>query len=207
VRVRAGTAPSQPALRCEPERKPQARLANGFGAKRQTPFVYAFAVALARVDNAPTVAKTVVTAVAEVLEAMGVPDVHGDPDEVFDRAAVLLDEPLIGIVVAGRVPVGAYGVLEYGMRASANIGDALERLARHYGSVSTRVRAEVGIIDGHSALVFLRRPDVQFSRHWLEMPAAAIAGRLRDGVGKAPLLHEVHFTHAELDPALGPRYE
>lgn len=169
--------------------------------------MYAFAVALARVDDIPAVARSVVTAVAEVLESMGVPEVAGDPDEVFERAATLLSEPLIGIVVASRVPVGAYGVLEYGMRASATIGDALDRLARHYSSVSTRVRAEVGVVDGHSALVFIRRPGIQFSRHWIEMPAAAIAGRLREGVGNAQMLHEVHFTHAELDPALAPRYE
>lgn len=152
------------------------------------------------------IAPSVVSAVASVLRSLGAPEPSGDPDEVFDRAARALGEPLLGIVVASRVPVGAYGLLEYGMRASATIGDALERLARHYASVSTRVRPEVSHIDGRSALLFHRRPGVRHSRHWIEMPAAAIAMRLMDGAGEPPLLHEVRFSHAEPAGALGARY-
>lgn len=135
-------------------------------------------------------------AVQSVLSQLGA-RADGDPDEMFDHAAIDLDEPLIGIVVARRVPVGALGLLEYGMRASATVGDALQRLARHYASVSTRVRTELALVDGRSALVFQRSPTVKFSRHWIEMPAFAIASRIGDGAGGQPLLHEVRFTHRE----------
>jgi AraC-like DNA-binding protein len=147
-------------------------------------------------DAPPAIAATVLGAVQAVLAQLGA-RTEGDPDEMFDRAAIDLDEPLIGIAVARRVPVGAYGLLEYGLRASATVGDAVQRLARHYASVSTRVRTEVALVDGRSALVFHRAPSVRFSRHWIEMPAAAIANRIAEGAGHEPLLHEVRFAHRE----------
>ncbi|MGE0789799.1 MAG: AraC family transcriptional regulator ligand-binding domain-containing protein [Sandaracinaceae bacterium] len=147
-----------------------------------------------RTRAAPAVAPSVIEAVRAVLTQLGA-DATGDPDAMFDRAELALGEPLIGVVVARRVPPGAYGLLEYGMRASATVGEAVARLARHYASVSTRVRAELAILDGHSALQFRRDPGVRFSRHWIEMPAAAIAWRIGESAGAAPLLHEVRFAH------------
>jgi AraC-like DNA-binding protein len=145
----------------------------------------------------PAIAESVINAVRQVLASLGVADTSGDPDDMFDRAARELGEPLVGIVVARRVPVGAYGLLEYGLRASATVGDALQRLARHYAAVSSRVRAELTLVEGRSALVFHRRPGARHSRHWVEMPAAAIANRLSDGAGHVPILHEVQFAHAQ----------
>ncbi len=153
----------------------------------------------------PEIAPEVVHAVAGVLASLGVPDTTGDPDELFDRAETFLGDPLVGIAVASRVPVGAYGLLEYGMRASATVGEALARLARYYASVSTRIKVEVSTVDGRRALLFLRHPRVKFSRHWIEMPAAAIAGRLAEGAG-APILEEVRFEHAAPRADLEQRY-
>jgi AraC-like DNA-binding protein len=144
----------------------------------------------------PAIAPGVVAAVTGVLRDLGVTAPLDDPDAMFDIAADALGEPMLGVVVAARVPVGAYGLLEYGMRASATVGEALERLAKHYAAVSERVRAELSTVDGFPAFVYVRRTGVRHSRHWIEMPAAVVAGRLREGVGNAPLLHEVRFTHA-----------
>lgn len=151
------------------------------------------------------VAPSVVAAVASVLVEMGAtPD--ADADALFDRGAHDLDEPLLGIVVARRVPIGAYGLLEYGLRASATVGDALSRLARFYASVTSRVRAEVAVVGGHTALVFHRAPNVAHSRHWIEMAAAAIAGRIAEGAGRPSVLHAVQFLHAHPDPSLHDRW-
>lgn len=144
---------------------------------------------------APAIAPSVLDAVRAALERLGA-DASGDPDAMFDRAEAQLGDPLVGVRVAALVPIGAYGLLEYGMRASASVGEALQRLARHYTSVSTRVRTEVTLVDGHDALAFRRHPGVRFSRHWIEMPAAAIARRIGEGAGAPPLLHEVRFRHA-----------
>lgn len=154
---------------------------------------------------APSVAPSVLDAVRAALSRLGVESTD-DPDETFDRAEKVLGEPLIGVLVASQVPPGAYGLLEYGLRASATVGDGLSRLARHYASVSTRVRAELTILDGHHALVFRRDPAVRFSRHWLEMPAAAIARRIADGAQGVPLLLEVRFTHRGPGAAHEARY-
>lgn len=62
------------------------------------------------------------------------------------------------------------------------------------------------MLDGHAALVFHRHRAVRFSRHWIEMPAAAIARRLSDGAGGAPLLDEVRFTHRSPGAQHGARY-
>jgi AraC-like DNA-binding protein len=148
--------------------------------------------------NAAAIAPSVVGAVASAIAELGYQAVApSDPDALFDDAARELDEPLLGLRVAARVPVGAFGLLEYGMRASATVGDALQRLARHYAAVTTRVRTEVAVIEGRSALVFHRRAGVRHSRHWLEMSMCAIATRIAEGAGGAGLLYEVHFTHGE----------
>jgi AraC-like DNA-binding protein len=136
----------------------------------------------------------VVQLVAAMLQSLGMQDTGGEPDELLDRAERELGEPMVGVVVASRVPVGGYGLLEYGMRASATVGDALGRLSRHYASVSTRVKLEVTVVDGRPALVCRRRAGVTFSRHWMEMAAAVIVSQLRESTG-APLLHEVRFAH------------
>jgi AraC-like DNA-binding protein len=154
---------------------------------------------------APAIAAPVVRLVAAMLESLGMCDTGGEPDELLDRAERELAEPMIGVVVASRVPVGGYGLLEYGMRASATVADALGRLARHYASVSTRVKLEVTVVDGRPALVCRRRAGVTFNRHWMEMAAAVIVSQLQESAG-SPLLHEVRFAHAGPEGDVLARY-
>ncbi len=48
----------------------------------------------------------------------------------YDAAATELDEPDLGLRLARAMPRGAYGVFEFGVRASSTVRDGLDRLCR-----------------------------------------------------------------------------
>jgi AraC-like DNA-binding protein len=48
----------------------------------------------------------------------------------YDAAAAELDEPDLGLHLAGAMPRGTYGLFEFGVRASSTVRDALDRLCR-----------------------------------------------------------------------------
>lgn len=48
----------------------------------------------------------------------------------YDAAALELDEPDLGLHLARAMPRGAYGVFEFGVRASSTVRDGLDRLCR-----------------------------------------------------------------------------
>jgi AraC-like DNA-binding protein len=66
-------------------------------------------------------------------EAMGEPTVVAPLDaleQFYDAAASELREPDLGLRLVADVPRGAYGLFEFGVRASSTLRDALDRLCR-----------------------------------------------------------------------------
>lgn len=146
----------------------------------------------------PKIASSVVGSVVTVLGGMGidVASLGGGPDEVFERAAERIGEPLLGVKVAEGMPVGAFGLVEYGLLASSTVREALGRLIRYYPAMTERVRLELGVLEGKPALFFIRRAGITHSRHWIELSMRSILDRFQNAVGGADLLEQVRFSHA-----------
>ncbi|HET6582275.1 MAG TPA: AraC family transcriptional regulator ligand-binding domain-containing protein [Nannocystaceae bacterium] len=66
----------------------------------------------------------------------------------YDAAAQELDEPDLGLALAMAMPRGAYGVFEFGVRASSTVRDALDRLCRTMALFNRVARLEWSELDG-----------------------------------------------------------
>ncbi len=126
-------------------------------------------------------------------------------DRLFDAAATQLADDAIGLTLASRIPIGALGPLDYALCTSPVLREGLRRLARHYAVVTQRVALTLVDDPPRAALVLERQPGIDHSRHWIEFSLAMIAERMRQTVGAAMVLDEVHFVHPA--PASPARHE
>jgi AraC-like DNA-binding protein len=116
-------------------------------------------------------------------------------DRLIDAAAVQLSDEALGLHLAQRIPIGGLGVLDYALCTSANLGDAVRRVARHYGVVTQRVKLSLVETPDWATLVFERRPNILHSRHWIEFSLAMIAERIRQTLGQPVVFTDVGFAH------------
>jgi AraC-like DNA-binding protein len=126
-----------------------------------------------------------------------------DVDESLNRAADRLGDAALGITLARRIPIGALGLLDYGLCTSASLRDALGTVARHYGIATQRVRLTLVETDGRAVLSFERDPAIEHSRHWIEFSFAIFAERMRSTLGHPVVFDEVAFVHAAPEPPAG----
>jgi AraC-like DNA-binding protein len=152
----------------------------------------------------PGIAETVVGAVRRALESLGielapasttvglvVPGVTADG--LLDGAAAALGDEALGLTLSTRIPIGSLGAIDYGFATSGTLREALQLVARYYGVATQRVRLE--LVDS-TRLVFHRLAGADHSRHWLELPAALIATRIRQTLGEPELAFaSVAFRH------------
>jgi AraC-like DNA-binding protein len=165
----------------------------------------------------PGIALAVVSPVLDVLKELGfdaraeMADLppSSDPlmagtaaDSLVELASQRLDDPALGVHLAGRIPIGGLGLLDYAFCTSATLRDALERIARHYGLATERVKLRLVDAPPRAALVFDRLPGTSHSRHWLEFSAAFLATRIRQTLTSAVIFEEVAFRH-EAPPSTG----
>ena len=157
----------------------------------------------------PGIASAIVGPVLEVLAAAGV-DLHalgasldaGDEvvrgssaDRWLDAAAERLGDEALGLTLARRIPIGGLGLIDYALISSATLRDALERVSRHYGVATQRVKLSIVERGEQVALVFERQPGISHSRHWMEFSFAILTERARQTLGRevSPVL--VSFRH------------
>lgn len=126
------------------------------------------------------------------------PVVNGSQaDGLLDRAAAVLGQPALGLVLARLIPLGALGVLDYALCTSALLRDGLRRLSHHYGVVTQRVTLSLVDDSAAPALLFERRTNISHSRHWIEFSFAMIARRIRQTTRAEVRFPEVAFSHAD----------
>jgi AraC-like DNA-binding protein len=159
--------------------------------------------------NEPGIAATIVAPVLGALEAAGVDlralDAHVDAgdelvggsraDRWLDAAAKRLGDPALGLTIARRIPIGGLGLIDYALITSATLRAALDRVARHYGVATQRVKLELVERGEQGVLVFERQPGISHSRHWIEFSFAILTERARQTLGRdvSPVL--VSFRH------------
>jgi len=157
----------------------------------------------------PGIAAAIVGPVLDVLAAAGV-DLRalgaavetGDDvvrgssaDRWLDVAAERLGDEALGLTLARRIPIGGLGLIDYALISSATLRDALERVSRHYGVATQRVKLILVERGEQVALVFERQPGIAHSRHWMEFSFAILTERARQTLGRdvSPVL--VSFRH------------
>lgn len=116
-------------------------------------------------------------------------------DRWLDLAAERLGDSALGLTLARRIPIGGLGLVDYALCTSATLRDALERVSRHYGVATQRVKLSIVERGDESALLFQRHPGVSHSRHWMEFSFAILTERARQTLGLDVSLRRVSFRH------------
>jgi AraC-like DNA-binding protein len=149
------------------------------------------------------IAEEIVRAVHRALVTIGFhaeQGLGGDPivpgtvaDAMLDRDADQLHDDAIALTVASLIPIGALGVVDYAMCASATLRDALHQVASHYHLGTQRVNLEL-VSDGPLTQLVFHRASAG-TRHWVEFGPAMIATRVRQTLPVDVALAHVAFAH------------
>ncbi|HET8647688.1 MAG TPA: AraC family transcriptional regulator, partial [Vicinamibacteria bacterium] len=104
---------------------------------------------------------------------------------VFDEAPHRTGIGHAGLVAAQRTPLGSLGIMDLLCRASATIGEGLERVHRYYALIDDRTTIEVVPEGGLTRLVLRDRTDMPAPRVAREYFFGLIAGRWQALTGTA----------------------
>jgi AraC-like DNA-binding protein len=125
----------------------------------------------------------------------------------FEAAAARTGDPWFAIHAAERIPLGAVGFLDYHVRSSATLGEALRRTIRYFVLINDRMEAALEVEGDEARLVQRHRgpaTDVE-PRQLAEFHFAMILSRGRRLVGGEWPLRAVGFAHAA--PAAAREHE
>jgi AraC-like DNA-binding protein len=111
----------------------------------------------------------------------------------FERAIDLVGDEAFCLRVADEIPVGSMAVLDFSLRSSSSMGEALERVIRYYALIDDGSSLDLEI-DGQEARLAGRRIEPVSPRPATELLFALILGRGRDSTGQACPLKEVSFA-------------
>jgi len=117
--------------------------------------------------------------------------------EAWQRSTKRLGDPLFGLTLGEKLPLGAMTMLDYLVMSSANVGDALARVARYAPLMADSERLSL-TVEGNEA--HFRYHNVSNIPYALEMIVGLFAQRARDLFGPSWSIKRVCFAHAPLGP-------
>jgi AraC-like DNA-binding protein len=126
---------------------------------------------------------------------------------VFERAPALTGDELFCLKAAERIPFGALEVLDFSIRSSASVGDAIERTARYYALVDDRTEIFVERHRETARLVGKNLSQPPAPRAATEFLFGMVLARGRGLSGRVCPLAEVHFFQGSpADPSGHERF-
>ncbi|MFO0735208.1 MAG: AraC family transcriptional regulator [Labilithrix sp.] len=124
----------------------------------------------------------------------------------FERAVEITGDELVFLKAGAVLPLGALEVLDFAVRSSASLGEAMQRLARYYAFVDDASTLSI-VRDGDTAAIVGARPAMPTPRPATELLFAIILARGKDYIGRDWPLREVRFAQsAPRDPGAFAKY-
>ncbi len=116
----------------------------------------------------------------------------------YDAAAIALDEPDLGLVLATEMPRGAYGLFEFGVRAESTLRTALDRLCKTLALFNRVARLEWST-SGNSVRVEMTVPGraQALGRQANEFFVALLVSWAKAMVAGTVAIERVWFCHAQ----------
>ena len=118
--------------------------------------------------------------------------------EVWKRSTKRLDDPLFGLTLFEKVPMGVMNLLDYVVISSAHVGDALGRVARYAPLMGDAESLTLTVHGNEARFRFHNGNDVPYP---IEMIIGVCLRRSRFFFGPEWTVKRVSFAH----PPLGPR--
>jgi len=119
-------------------------------------------------------------------------------DRVWSQLASRIDDPLFGLRLADTLPFGAADLMDYVIRTSANVGEALQNTVRCAPLLSTADHLQL-VVSGNHASVRIRTVRDQ-PQQAVELILSMFAERSRGHFGSSWSLKHVSFAHEALGP-------
>jgi AraC-like DNA-binding protein len=132
-----------------------------------------------------------------VLERRGARVALAPVSRAWDQIVQRLDDPLFGLQLVDMVPFGAGDLLDYLVRSSATIGQALEQLVRYAPLMNDADRFTLEVSGHQARMRFHTTGNRPYNR---EMLFGLFARRSRELYGQAWSLDRVSLTHGPLGP-------
>jgi AraC-like DNA-binding protein len=117
--------------------------------------------------------------------------------EVWKRTTRRLSDPLFGLTAADAIPIGALSLMDYLVMSSADVGDALGRVARYAPLMSDAERLTL-TARGHEAR--FRCDSKNEVPHITEMIMGIFLQRARQLFGPSWSVKAISFAHSPLGP-------
>ncbi len=117
--------------------------------------------------------------------------------EAWQRSTKRLGDPLFGLTLGERLPLGAISLLDYLVMSSANVGDALARIARYAPLMANSERLTLTVQGDEAHFQYHNDTNIPCA---LEMIVGMFAMRARDLFGPSWSVKRVCFAHAPLGP-------
>jgi AraC-like DNA-binding protein len=116
---------------------------------------------------------------------------------LFDAAAELLGDPLLGIHLVGSFERGHFGILEYVISSAPTVRDAHVQLCRYGSLLNPRIRFSWTDMPDGRAILRHHLSGITAGRHVQELTIAGLLAGMRRAVGAAWRVERVWFTHPE----------
>jgi AraC-like DNA-binding protein len=122
-------------------------------------------------------------------------------EELLDACATATGDPNLGLHLAGRMPRGAYGVVEFASASAPTIRESVVRLVRYMSLLNEIVTVRIEEHDGVGTIEqrFAGAPR-GLGRHGNEFFVAFLLGRARALSGHACVPERAWFAHVQPPP-------
>jgi AraC-like DNA-binding protein len=121
----------------------------------------------------------------------------GAAAEAWQRSTKRLGDPLFGLTLGERLPLGAMTFLDYLVLSSANVGDALAQVARYAPLMANSERLSLTVQGDEAHFQYHNDTNIPCA---IEMIVGMFAMRARDLFGPNWSIKRVCFAHAPLGP-------
>jgi len=115
--------------------------------------------------------------------------------EAWQRTTKRLGDPLFGLTLGEKLPLGAISLLDYLVMSSANVGDALGRIARYAPLMANSERLSLTVQGDEARFQYHNESNIPCA---IEMIVGMFAMRARDLFGPSWVVKRVCFAHAPL---------
>jgi AraC-like DNA-binding protein len=117
--------------------------------------------------------------------------------EAWQRCTNRLGDPLFGLTLGETLPVGAISRLDFLVLSSANVGDALTRIARYAPLMANTERLSLTVEGDEARFQYHNENNIPYG---IEMIVGMFAMRARELFGPSWSVKRICFAHARLGP-------
>lgn len=117
---------------------------------------------------------------------------------VWERAFLVLKDPLCHLKVHQHIPYGAYHALELACLSSRTVGDAIQIIVRYFNVINPDAIFELRESNDHYVVELKMSPGFRYSAFYLELVIFGIVIRYQNPILQVGKIRLIEFSHPPL---------